>query len=1233
MTRVRRGRCGKCEGCIKEDCGNCHTCKDMPKFGGKGKMKQACKQRICIAPIEVTDSPSEKDYVPSSHPVGDTPSADEKSTSPSSTPTSPAKSLGSPTPEKRKSLSSSKLEDIVRLIKMQAHKAKETLQNFAPASTSPVKDVKTSEISEGEDKVDGIDHDQKFSNDESLVAQEAETNVLHKVPPLRMILKDRLTRSDRASSEPPQQTDPVESTEKSTVRPRHSSLDSHWKEVANDGSVLNDNEDLLSMTKRRIGRSKKQRKARRPSRVLVKKEDLSESDKVTENFDNDDNPLTGDTNFEFDNSAESVEILNNAELKPKQRKRRRPSRSSVDQNSPIENLAKSERIRQRTISCASSELSVESNEKSINEGSDVSIKKPKKSGRTPKNSMKSLSDIEGITQHPKQVDESIIASKKRGRPKKKNLDGISTENEDHCDVPFNNNNVISGAVEENKTLNEPIKLKRKRKPNLNIDEILAGLDESDETTTGKKRKIDTSHYVDTITEIPAMEKGLVDEKCRAASPSVAIMSDTKCDITENVKTRHRKRKSINNTSHIVHSVYAEVHADQYRNEENDSQDQIDEDIMKTDLHDNISSPKKRGRRKKKQKFFDDEQNTGKSSKTTSPEVSDKENKDDNSSDIVKSDEISNATSATIDELQDEVITRKRGRPRKKLPVSLGKKFTEKYAMVQENLLNNEETIETNGEASTQTPENNVQKPTDAVTIEQNLPANSATSMELNNLTSGKVIRRKRKKKFRFFIRKGHIKKDLLTNPKDEVAKFAESDPEIKIRRKQSDKSTKKPDLTKLKAKPLKIGIKYEDEVDFEASEKTVNVVASTSKTVPAAIGAQKHAALIIGPVTRRKSKDSDSVTSDASVRTANSSSSQRSCKRLTDNVVISSKDKSKVTKNAMKSDKQTMFRRMMKRKNHHLKSLSTISKAKVKKMRATTTQQEAVLKKKVYAKGKATKTVSPISSRKTRGRPRKSSENEPTSVEATSTTSSALTTPVVGYENTFDEPTSTMDLSPQIIVHHLTLGEVQWVKDIHYYDTCRRCMDVKLENNKCPDCNAEYRKSCVLKSVRALLGIRCIENGHESWQEFMFYTSHLRHLLRDRNVDMFNINSLKAVLLDDSDPLIFHFSATDGIINILDLNHVNSFSGSSSGYSESPALATSSSSSLSAEDSTALVPAVSAPSLTSLPSIALPPSVSTSNFPELADQVQNIMHNISGYRIIQYQSAAATQVFGHHSAY
>ena len=48
-TNKRKAKCKKCPGCIKDDCGTCEYCKDMKKFGGPGRKKQACAERNCSA--------------------------------------------------------------------------------------------------------------------------------------------------------------------------------------------------------------------------------------------------------------------------------------------------------------------------------------------------------------------------------------------------------------------------------------------------------------------------------------------------------------------------------------------------------------------------------------------------------------------------------------------------------------------------------------------------------------------------------------------------------------------------------------------------------------------------------------------------------------------------------------------------------------------------------------------------------------------------------------------------------------------------------------------------------------------------------------------------------------------------------------------------------------------------------------------------------------------------------
>lgn len=40
-------RCGECEGCMRDDCGQCAPCADKPRFGGPGTKKKACVQRFC----------------------------------------------------------------------------------------------------------------------------------------------------------------------------------------------------------------------------------------------------------------------------------------------------------------------------------------------------------------------------------------------------------------------------------------------------------------------------------------------------------------------------------------------------------------------------------------------------------------------------------------------------------------------------------------------------------------------------------------------------------------------------------------------------------------------------------------------------------------------------------------------------------------------------------------------------------------------------------------------------------------------------------------------------------------------------------------------------------------------------------------------------------------------------------------------------------------------------------
>ncbi|KAJ8934705.1 hypothetical protein NQ318_008503 [Aromia moschata] len=61
----KKKRCGVCEACQSPDCGECNHCKDMLKFGGSGRSKQACKNRRCpnmaILEAELSDNEEESE--------------------------------------------------------------------------------------------------------------------------------------------------------------------------------------------------------------------------------------------------------------------------------------------------------------------------------------------------------------------------------------------------------------------------------------------------------------------------------------------------------------------------------------------------------------------------------------------------------------------------------------------------------------------------------------------------------------------------------------------------------------------------------------------------------------------------------------------------------------------------------------------------------------------------------------------------------------------------------------------------------------------------------------------------------------------------------------------------------------------------------------------------------------------------------------------------------------------
>ncbi|XP_067952062.1 DNA (cytosine-5)-methyltransferase PliMCI-like [Watersipora subatra] len=62
VSEARRRRCGQCEVCLQPDCGKCNNCKNMVKFGGEGRSKQACLLRRCPnMAVEAGDTPADNE--------------------------------------------------------------------------------------------------------------------------------------------------------------------------------------------------------------------------------------------------------------------------------------------------------------------------------------------------------------------------------------------------------------------------------------------------------------------------------------------------------------------------------------------------------------------------------------------------------------------------------------------------------------------------------------------------------------------------------------------------------------------------------------------------------------------------------------------------------------------------------------------------------------------------------------------------------------------------------------------------------------------------------------------------------------------------------------------------------------------------------------------------------------------------------------------------------------------
>lgn len=56
----KRKRCGECAGCRARNCGKCIYCKDMPMYGGKGNMRQSCKERKCEVIVAAEERANEE---------------------------------------------------------------------------------------------------------------------------------------------------------------------------------------------------------------------------------------------------------------------------------------------------------------------------------------------------------------------------------------------------------------------------------------------------------------------------------------------------------------------------------------------------------------------------------------------------------------------------------------------------------------------------------------------------------------------------------------------------------------------------------------------------------------------------------------------------------------------------------------------------------------------------------------------------------------------------------------------------------------------------------------------------------------------------------------------------------------------------------------------------------------------------------------------------------------------
>eukprot|EP00560_Eucampia_antarctica_P001517 CAMPEP_0197832224 /NCGR_PEP_ID=MMETSP1437-20131217/13806_1 /TAXON_ID=49252 ORGANISM="Eucampia antarctica, Strain CCMP1452" /NCGR_SAMPLE_ID=MMETSP1437 /ASSEMBLY_ACC=CAM_ASM_001096 /LENGTH=414 /DNA_ID=CAMNT_0043435469 /DNA_START=102 /DNA_END=1343 /DNA_ORIENTATION=+ len=76
VTRAKRSRCGRCQGCLNPDCGVCRFCQDKLKFGGQNKLRSKCVKRECInlnyATMVPNQSGQEQKILHSSSPMKET---------------------------------------------------------------------------------------------------------------------------------------------------------------------------------------------------------------------------------------------------------------------------------------------------------------------------------------------------------------------------------------------------------------------------------------------------------------------------------------------------------------------------------------------------------------------------------------------------------------------------------------------------------------------------------------------------------------------------------------------------------------------------------------------------------------------------------------------------------------------------------------------------------------------------------------------------------------------------------------------------------------------------------------------------------------------------------------------------------------------------------------------------------------------------------------------------------